>query len=69
MTADDDFLSRAELDELAQALAKIDLDLELEAAVVMLTEPMHGGGAGIRRPQPGSRPPFNLGLEHFRVQG
>ena len=48
MTADDDFLSRAELDELAQALAKIDLDLELEAAV-MLTEPMHGGGAGIRR--------------------
>ena len=67
MTADDDFLSRAELDELAQALAKIDLDLELEAAV-MLTEPMHGTGAGIRRPQPGSRPPFNLGLEHVLDQ-
>ena len=63
MTAEDDFLSRAELDQLAQSLAKIDLDLELEAAV-MLTEPTHGSGAGIRRPQPGSRPPFNLGLEH-----
>lgn len=63
MSDDEDFLSRAELDQLAEALAKIDLDLELEAAV-MLTEPGHGTGAGIRRPQPGSRPPFNLNLEH-----
>ena len=63
MTADEDFLSRAELAELAECLRKIDLDLELEAAV-MLTEPGHGTGTGIRRPQPGSRPPFNLDLEH-----
>ena len=63
MSDDEDFLSRAELDQLAESLAKIDLDLELEATV-MLTEPGHGTGAGIRRPQPGSRPPFNLNLGH-----
>lgn len=63
MSDDEDFLSRAELAQLAEALDKIDLDLELEAAV-MLTSPGHNVDAAIRRPQPSSRPPFNLNLEH-----
>lgn len=67
MTAEDDFLSRADLDRLAQSLTKIDHDLILEAAI-QLTHPGHGNGAGIRRPQPGSRPPYNLGLDHLLLK-
>lgn len=59
----DDFLTRYELDTLRDELAKIDLDLEMEAAI-MLTEPAHTTDQTPRRPQPGSRPPYNLNLEH-----
>lgn len=60
----DDFLTRYELGVLRDELAKIDLDLEMEAAI-MLSEPGHTTDQAPRRPQPGSRPPYNLNLQHI----
>lgn len=60
----EDFLTRYQLDTLRNELAKIDLDLEMEA-VIMLTEPARSNDQAARRPQPGSRPPYNIDLEHL----
>jgi len=62
----DGFLSRAEVDHLAEELSHIS-DIEREMAIALTGMPARQS-SGARRPQPGSRPPYPLHIDAMLIE-